>query len=71
MVGDQPVDGLPFRRHGAALGGGDGHRDLGQSRGVDLGRQAAGPEAVAADQRAVDDEIGVAADRRGEMSVAA
>ena len=41
------------------------------SCGLDAVRQAAGAELQRADQGAVDDEVGVAADRRGEVGVAA
>ena len=30
VMGDEPVDGLAFRRHGAALGGRDARPDLGK-----------------------------------------
>ena len=53
-----------------ALGIGDGLRDVGEPRGL-LVREAAGAQPQSADQRAVHDEVGVAADRRGEMRVAA
>ena len=69
-MGDEPVHRLALRRHGAALGGGDARGDLGE-----FGRRRVGQGAFAelqrADQGAMHDEIGVAADRRGEMRVTA
>src|SRR5262245_55217137 len=70
-VCEQAVEGLALRLNGAALGGGDLCADLAQRRNVLMSRQAAGAELQRADEAAMDDEVGVATDRRGEMSVAA
>ena len=70
MPGDQAVHRLAFGRHRAALGAGDAFGDAGQfaqSRFF----QPARPKAERADQGAMHDEVGVAADRRSEMRVAA
>ena len=68
---DQPVVGLALGHHGAALGGGNLRRDLGQLLAVGALGQRAVAELERADQPAMHDQIGVAADRRGEMRVAA
>ena len=68
-MGDQPVGGLPLRRHGATLGCGNARRDLAQRADILGSRQAVVAEFQRADQGAVHDEIGVAADRRGEVGV--
>ena len=69
-MGDQAVVCLPLRRHGAALGRRDAGADLDQLGAGGVGRQAVLAELQRGDQRAVHDEVGVAADRRGEMRVA-
>src|SRR5207245_10722614 len=68
---DQTVEGLAFGLHGAALGGGDLRADLTERSRVLLLRQAAVAEPYRANEAAVDDEVGIAADRRGEMRIAA
>ena len=68
---DQAIDGLALGRHGAPLGGRDARRDLAQGRHVLALGQAVRPELQRADQGPVHDQVGVAADRRGEMRVAA
>ncbi len=68
---DQPVFGLALGQHGAPLGGGNLGADLGQHRHVERVGQAVRAELERADQAAMHDQIGVAADRRGEMRVAA
>jgi hypothetical protein len=65
--GDQPVDGVALGRHGAALGGGDQRRDFLETRF--LVRVSPPSPSQRLDQRAVDDQVGIAADRRGEMGV--
>ena len=68
--GDQPVDGVALRRHGAPLG----DRDLAGDALEPLlvrGAQAARAEAESCDQRAMHEQVGIAADRRGEVDVAA
>ena len=67
---DQPVGGLAFGRHGAPFGGGDRRRDFGEFL-VGAHRQPIRPEMQGEDQGAMDDEIGITADRRGEMRIAA
>ena len=64
------VDGLPFRRHRAPFGGRDMLGDLRQFARAHV-VEAALAEIERADQRPMDDEIGVAANGRGEMGVAA
>ena len=68
---DQAVDGFALGRHGAALGRGNLRRDFAERPAVASGRQAVVAELQRADQGAVDDEIGITADGRGEMGVAA
>ena len=70
MRRDNAVDGLAFRRHRAPLGGRDMLGDLRQLARAHV-VEAALAEIERADQRPMDDEIGVAANRRGEMGVAA
>ena len=70
-MGDQPVSGFALGFHGPAFGGGDVGGDLGKPARIGAVRQAVGPELERADQRAMHDEIGIAADRRGEVSVTA
>src|SRR5205823_4103549 len=70
MTGDQPIDGLALGRHCPALGRGNhlgGFLDL----LCVIGRQTIIVEIESGDQCAMDDEISVAADRRGEVRVAA
>src|SRR5262249_6049112 len=68
---EQAIESLPFGFHVGALVGRDWRADLAQRGGVLLRRQAAVAEPQRADEPAMDDEVGVAADRRGEMGVAA
>ena len=70
-VRDQPVGGLALGLHGAALGGGNAGGDFRQRTDVGALRQPVGAELLRADQGAMHDQVGVAADRRGEMRVAA
>ena len=69
IAGDQPVDRLALGRHGAPLGGRDQPGDLLEPRFLRR-RDAVLAEAERGDQRAMHDEVGIAADRRGEMRVA-
>ena len=69
MRGDQAIGGLAFGRHGAPLRARNALGDIGEFLDRHIGL-AAWPEVQRADQRAMDDEIGVAADRRGEMRIA-
>src|SRR5262249_1030345 len=55
----------------AALGGGDWRADLAERGGILLLRQCAVTEPQGANEAAMNDEIGITADRRGEMGVAA
>src|SRR5690349_16437376 len=64
-VRDQPIGGLAFGLHGAAFGYGNISRNLGKASRVGRIRQTVRAELVRADQGAMDDEIGVATDRRG------
>src|SRR4029078_10925543 len=68
--GDKPVGSFALRCHGAALGVGDRLRDLIELLHLCVS-QAVIAETKRPHQRAMDDEIGVAADRRGEVRVAA
>src|SRR5690349_3512865 len=68
---EQAVERLAFGLHGAALGSRDLRTDLAQRRGVLLWRECAVTEPQRPDEAAMDDEIGIAADGRGEMGVAA
>ena len=68
---DQPVVGLALGLHGAALGGRNLRGDFGQRRVVLAFRQAVGAEFSGADQPAMHDQVGIAADGRGEVRVAA
>ena len=69
---DQPVDGLALGLHGAALGGRDAAPRSRPSAARSCAvRQAVGAELQRADQRAMHDQVGIAADRRGEVRVAA
>src|SRR5947209_5166585 len=70
-MGEQAVERFAFRFHGAALGGRDLCADLAERGDVLLRRQSAVAELQGADEAAVDDEVGVTADGRGEMGVAA
>src|SRR5262249_29108574 len=68
---EQAIESLPFGFHGAALAGRDLRADLAERGDVLFRRQATIAEPQGADEPAMDDEVGVAADRRGEMGVAA
>ena len=70
MMGDQTVDRLAFRRHGATLGGRNALGHVAEHGGGRLAGQSVIAETKCADQRAVDDEIGIAPDRRGEVRIA-
>ena len=67
---DIAVRGVALGGDRAPLGAGDMLAHLGEARAF-LGADAARAQAEAADQRAVDQQIGIAPDRRGEMRVAA
>jgi len=71
VLRDQAVDRLPLGRHRAPLGRGDRDGDLGELLLGRVGGERAVAEAEGPDQGAVHDEIGVAADRRGEVRIAA
>src|SRR5579883_1790829 len=68
--GDEAILGLALGGIGPPLGHGDVLSDT-REGGFGSRREAAGPEIEGADQGAVDEEIGVAPDGRGEMGVAA
>src|SRR5262249_30049014 len=70
-MGEQAVEGLAFGLHGAALGGRDLCADLAERGGILLLRQCAVTEPQGANEAAMNDEVGITADRRGEMGVAA
>ena len=70
MRGDHTVDGFPFGGHRPPFGGGDVLGDLRHFARAHV-VEAARTEVERADQRAMDDEIGVAPDGRSEMRVAA
>src|SRR5262249_19007740 len=67
----QAIARLLFVFHGAALAGRDLPAAPPERGGVLFRRQATNAEPQGADEPAMDDEVGVAADRRGEMGVAA
>ena len=67
--GDIAVDGVALGLHRAPLEHRDMLADLGEAGGV-VGGQPAFAKPVGADQSAVDEEVGIAADRRGEVRVA-
>jgi hypothetical protein len=67
---DQPVDGVTLGLHGAALGQGDFAGDAFQFWLV-ADRHSAGTQLQGGDQGAVDNQVGVTADRRGEMGITA
>ncbi|ODS03502.1 hypothetical protein AUC71_09280 [Methyloceanibacter marginalis] len=67
--GNQTVGGVPLGRHGPPLRIGDSAGDLFQLLHF-LIREAASAQVKGADQGAMHDEIGVAANGRGEMGVA-
>ena len=68
-MGDQAIDGLALGHHGAPLGGGNARGNF-TERTHGLGsRQAVVAELEGADQGAMDDEVRVAPDRRGEVGV--
>src|SRR5438876_7185762 len=70
MMRDQPVGRLALGLHGASLGDRNLRSDFAQRlRRLGL-RQGTFAEPQAADQGAVHDQIGVAADGRGEMRIA-
>src|SRR5262249_36395978 len=70
-MGEQAVEGFALGLHGTAFGRRDLRADLAQRCDVLLLRQRAGADFHRTQQAAMDDEVGVAADRRGEMGVAA
>src|SRR6516225_3694284 len=70
-VSDQPIGGFALGLHGAAFGGGNVGRDFGKAARVGGIGQTVSAKLERADQGAMDDEIGIAADRRSEMGVAA
>src|SRR5262249_26319760 len=68
---DQPIGGFALRLHGPPLGGRNVSRDFGKAARIRAVRQTVRPKFECADQRAMDNEVGIAADRRSEMRVAA
>src|SRR5258708_7295418 len=69
-MGEQAVEGLAFRFHGAALGGRGLGADLAERGGRLLPRPARAAGLQGAGEAPVDAEGGGTADRRGEMRVA-
>src|SRR5262249_56980335 len=70
-MGDQAVEGPAFGLHGAALGGRDLRADLAERGGILFLRQCAVTEPQGANEAAMNDEIGITADRRGGKGGAA
>ena len=70
MGRDQPLGGFALGRHCPAFGSGNRRRDLGKFLVSDRS-QAIASKMQCMDQGAVDNEIGVTADRRGEMRIVA
>jgi len=68
---DQAVVRLALGQHGAALGGGNLRADLRQDFRISAIRQTVMAKLECAYQAAMHDQVSVAADRRGEMRVAA
>ena len=68
---DQAVVRLALGQHGAALGGGNLRADLRQGFLIGAVRQTVVAEFQCAYQSTMHDQVSVAADRRGEMRVAA
>ncbi len=68
---DEPVRRFALGLHGAAFGGGNIGGDFGKRAHIHVVGWPSAPSFSGADQSAVHDEIGIAADRRGEMRVAA
>ena len=66
--GQIPVDRVTFRQGGAAFGAGDVFARIGPTRDLSL-RQPVLTQAQAQDQRTMHQQIGIAADRAGEMRV--
>ena len=71
MVGYQPIGGLPFGLHGPPFAHRNLRRDLAQGFRRLAVRQRAFAKPERADQPAMHDKVGIAADRRGEVGVAA
>src|SRR5579872_4116326 len=69
-MGDQAIGGLALGFHGAAFGRRNVGGDFGKAAGIGAVRQAISAKLERTDQGAMDDQIGIAADRRGEMRVA-
>ena len=63
VAGDQPVDGLALRRHCPALGRGDLLGDRIEHARRDVTRKTVLAQSAGTDEGAMDDEIGIAADR--------
>ncbi len=68
---DQPIVGFAFGQHGAPLGRRNLRGDFRQRLVVHRLGQAIAAKLERADQPAMHDQVGIAADRRGEMGVAA
>jgi len=62
-MGDQSIGGFALGFHGPAFGGGNVGCNLGKPARIGAIGQAVGPEFERPDQRAMDDEIGIATDR--------
>ncbi len=71
MVRDQPVIGFALGLHGAALGRRNLRGNLRQRRDILAGGQAVGAEVLGADEPTMHDQVGIAANGRGEVGVAA
>ena len=67
--GDIAVGGRALRRHGPAFGGGDQFGGDLQLRDVIFGKPIVA-QAKGRDQPAMHDQVGIASDRRGEVSIA-
>src|SRR5207302_10557358 len=68
---EQAIEGLALRFHGAPPGGRNLRSNFAQAGNILLVRKRARPELQCAHQTAVDDQIGIATDRRGEMGITA
>ena len=70
LVG-QPVKGLALRFHSAPFGCRDGGSDLSQCGNVNIRRQSVRAQSQGPDQAAMDDQIRIAPNGRGEVGISA
>src|ERR1041385_4502911 len=68
-VCEQTIEGLALRLHRAALSGGNGGCDLAKRGRILIVRQRTIAKLQRTDQATMHDEVGISADRRGEMRI--